>query len=557
MNIKIKIIILTLLTIYLPSVTIYLVNLYFDDSERINYCIENVENALSIFERELENELSINHNLLKNLSSDPTVLNHLRMGELSKLEEYLNKFKESYSLDNLAIYQVDKNDFKELIIEEKSLSLSIGQRIEEAGNDYYLFLNRYFDSQSLKTISNIAITKENSPVPLYSSLNSNSKGDYLFKTYSFKNSEYLTDYSVDIYINRSPLRVLSRLILPPLIMALLCLLLAALFYRLYTKRLLTPLEELNSHIDKIVNGSYKEKIELKEYPEFQLLVDGINDLARLLEKNSYLLEHSKQILEKKLTLRTNNLKSALDRLRRYNNTARENFYTTVHDLKTPLTIINGYASILLKYDNYDAKQRADFISKIHNEIMRLTNMLNSFLKSIKSHESFGDMSFGKIVITEILEYFYSIYEVQAKEMNVDFIWNIPASLPPLYGDREKLEHVISNLLSNAFKFVNKGGIVKLSAAVENSFVKLSVIDTGPGITKGNEENIFNKFKKFKTDSNDNINGTGLGLFIAHEIIKQHGGKIWAENNKGGQGCTFYFTVPIYKLSGKTSEKTDK
>jgi hypothetical protein len=269
-------------------------------------------------------------------------------------------------------------------------------------------------------------------------------------------------------------------------------------------------------------------------------------MAQALQKKQEAVDQANLQLERKVVQRTKSLKSALEKLRNYDNSKNDLFYSIIHDLKNPMTVITGYVNMILQYNNITDEKRKDYLTKILQESNRLINMLNDFLKTIREENSIENMELTPMNVEPLLEYFFMIYEIQAKEMQIDFVWNVQSPLPEIRGNREKLEHVLSNLLSNAFKFVNERGMVMISARVEEDMIKIGISDTGPGIPPGKEKEIFDKFKKFKTDTNANQTGAGLGLFIARQIMKKHKGMIWAINNSGGIGCTFYLTLPIYK-----------
>ena len=128
-------------------------------------------------------------------------------------------------------------------------------------------------------------------------------------------------------------------------------------------------------------------------------------------------------------------------------------------------------------------------------------------------------------------------EPLAKAGDIKTELNISSELPLMKIDIERMLQVLRNLIGNAVKFMPEGGLIKISAMVENGNLKVSVADTGLGISNVNLSTIFDKFKSSTT-----LKGTGLGLVIVKNIIEAHGGKVWAES-KPGQGSTFTFMLP--------------
>ena len=132
---------------------------------------------------------------------------------------------------------------------------------------------------------------------------------------------------------------------------------------------------------------------------------------------------------------------------------------------------------------------------------------------------------------------------------------LPAQLPSIEGDRNRLEQVINNLLSNAIKFTPEGGRVLVSLDREGNQVKVGVADTGIGIQRDELPLLFQKFSRTSSAAERAVEGTGLGLYISRAIVERHGGRIWAESpstrkrsdlraGEPGKGSIFWFTLPL-------------
>ncbi|HJT23412.1 MAG TPA: ATP-binding protein, partial [bacterium] len=119
--------------------------------------------------------------------------------------------------------------------------------------------------------------------------------------------------------------------------------------------------------------------------------------------------------------------------------------------------------------------------------------------------------------------------------------DLPEDLPMLPLDSLLMEQVFINLLENAVKYTPDGSAIHISAHAKQTFLEVSVLDSGPGLQKGDEEKIFEKFYRGKTPSEQG--GVGLGLAICRAVVEAHGGRIWAENRQEG-GASFRFTLPI-------------
>jgi len=129
----------------------------------------------------------------------------------------------------------------------------------------------------------------------------------------------------------------------------------------------------------------------------------------------------------------------------------------------------------------------------------------------------------------------------AKSQRVALLSELPANLPPVRADNERIRQVVTNLVHNAIKFTPSGGKAIISAKPEQDSVVVSVCDTGIGISKEDLPHVFERF--YKADKARAGGGTGLGLAIAKHIVQAHGGNIWAQSEEG-KGSTFSFSLPL-------------
>ncbi len=216
----------------------------------------------------------------------------------------------------------------------------------------------------------------------------------------------------------------------------------------------------------------------------------------------------------------------------------------VHMLRTPLTVIKGFLAALMKLDTVQ-KLNSDELDSITSAItgadeldMLIENLLH--LSEIQAGEfkiitSF--VAYDGLVATVVSEFKQS---VDTKDLRLLFV-------PPLYDlpmlkiDLSRIKEVLRNLIDNAIKYTDKGG-VEISLSKDGNFIQTTIKDSGRGIPPSNLEYIFTKFYRIK-DPLEMKSGMGLGLFVARRIIEAHGGKIWAESVEG-QGSNFHFTLPI-------------
>ncbi len=227
---------------------------------------------------------------------------------------------------------------------------------------------------------------------------------------------------------------------------------------------------------------------------------------------------------------------------------KSNFLSTVsHELRTPLTSIRAFSEILIDNRGEDIDTQVRFLNIINEESERLSRLIEDLLDLSRIESGRQKWIMTTIHCKEILkksvEATSSLVENKKQELAV----NIPDDCPTLVGDFDKLVQVITNLISNAVKFTPEGGKITIvgrqTTRNNEDVVEVSVTDTGEGIPADHLEKIFEKFYQVDSTATRKKGGTGLGLSICREIVKHHGGKIWAEST-AGQGSTFFVTLPV-------------
>jgi two-component system, sensor histidine kinase and response regulator len=215
----------------------------------------------------------------------------------------------------------------------------------------------------------------------------------------------------------------------------------------------------------------------------------------------------------------------------------------VHELKTPITSLKGYAQLLYKRCvRTGDEQTAQFASRMDTQITKLTALVDDFLDVTRLAE--GKLQFVEdyfpfdTLIAEIVQEIQFINERQAivqEGMTNKTIW----------GDRTRIGQVITNLLTNAMKYAPDTERIVVKTSSDTDTVTLCVQDFGPGIPKSLHSKIFDPFYRIEKFQQGAAPGLGLGLHIAAEIIKRQDGHLWVESEEG-KGATFCFTLPIVR-----------
>ncbi len=215
-----------------------------------------------------------------------------------------------------------------------------------------------------------------------------------------------------------------------------------------------------------------------------------------------------------------------------------------HELRTPLTAIKeGIALVvdgLAGEINEEQKELLDISKKNVNRLARLINDVLDFQK-IESGKMTFNMKSGDINTTA--KEVYDTMSSSAMNIGVELLLKLNDNLPKARFDSDKITQVLTNLVSNAMKFTEKGTIT-IEASKRNGAIQVSVSDTGHGIKEKDLPRVFDRFEQLATNGERKTGGTGLGLAISKEIIERHDGKIWVES-EFGKGSKFTFTLPIY------------
>jgi PAS domain S-box-containing protein len=237
-------------------------------------------------------------------------------------------------------------------------------------------------------------------------------------------------------------------------------------------------------------------------------------------------------------------------LERANRLKSEFLASMSHELRTPLHTIIGFSELLSEEleGPLNEKQKR-FVQHIHTDSLHLLELINDVLDISKIEADRLELRPETFDLTALVaESLASVRSLaDAKSHKLETALNAPTALE---ADRLRIKQVLVNLLSNAIKFTPEGGRIRLEARVQESFVVVSVIDTGVGIPAEEHESIFDKFHQVGATTKGVREGTGLGLAITKRLVEQHGGSIWVQSQPQ-QGSTFLFTLPLGTAERKT------
>jgi signal transduction histidine kinase len=227
--------------------------------------------------------------------------------------------------------------------------------------------------------------------------------------------------------------------------------------------------------------------------------------------------------------------------------ARDQFlYHVTHELRTPLTNIRAYAETLSQGVIDDEQTIRECYNVIMSETRRLNQLVEDILNVSQMEVGSARIEVGEVLIDELIRKIVQDMQGNADGKQIDLVLSLPAKLPKVRGDRDRLAVVLTNIVGNAIKYAPQAGRVDVSCSAENERVRISVTDTGIGIASEDQEKIFEKFYRVEDSRVSKIPGTGLGLAIVKETVRLHGGAVFVDSTPD-KGSTFTVVLPAIGL----------
>jgi PAS domain S-box-containing protein len=230
---------------------------------------------------------------------------------------------------------------------------------------------------------------------------------------------------------------------------------------------------------------------------------------------------------------------------RYQDEQRKNDFIGMvsHELKTPLTSLSAILQVAdAKLKDSEDNFLASAMKKANTQVKRMSSMINGFL-NVSRLES------GKIIMEkswfDIEELIHEVIE-ETKLSSLGHYFNLTqCPSQKIYADRDKINSVLSNLISNAVKYSPKDTSVQIACSLNDKEIIVSISDEGVGIKPDDAAKIFDRYYRVESSNTHHISGFGIGLYLSAEIVQRHNGRIWVESEPG-EGSTFYFSLPIGK-----------
>ncbi|MDP4143606.1 MAG: HAMP domain-containing sensor histidine kinase [Bacillota bacterium] len=296
----------------------------------------------------------------------------------------------------------------------------------------------------------------------------------------------------------------------------------------YSNMIAKPLIRINKVSKKMAKLDFSEKCVVTSQDEIGSVATSLNFLSENLNNALESLKNANQKLEKDIEK-----ERELERM-------RKDFIAGVsHELKTPITLIDGYA-VGLKDNIFEEKDKDYYIDIIIDEAKKMGNLVSDMLEL--SYTESGNLKLMQeyFNLTELISLILKKYETIIEEKQVKLEVNLLESVM-VYADWGRMEQVITNFINNALRHVNKDGTISVNMIYEGEDVTTEIANTDSSIPEEELSKIWDKFYKIDKSRNRKLGGTGIGLAITKNILKLHGYSFGVKNTI--KGVKFYFNVP--------------
>lgn len=319
---------------------------------------------------------------------------------------------------------------------------------------------------------------------------------------------------------------------------------------LIARRIVRPITHLQIAATRMMNGDYSQRAQIEVNDEVGQLAIAFNQMTESIQKRDADLSSANAVLEKRVEERTKELRVATREAQEASRLKDEFLAVMSHELRTPLNAMIGFQGILLMTAKLDDRS-LHMVRRSQANANRLLTLINDIL-DVSRIES-GRMQFVKsdVSLSDLIERLQSQMGVLADEKLLKFNVNLDPALPPTISiDEDAITKIVTNLLGNAFKFTEKGGVTLDLAQKENSIV-IAVRDTGIGIPTHMYDVIFERFRQVDGSSKRTHGGSGLGLAIVQKLTLALNGTINVQSVVG-EGSTFTVALPLETADEKVA-----
>ena len=283
---------------------------------------------------------------------------------------------------------------------------------------------------------------------------------------------------------------------------------------IFASRLVRPIRQLEKAARAVEQGNFKESVDIHTDDELEQLGNAFNRMTQGLKRLQELKD--------------------------------EFVFIAAHELRAPTTVIKGYVSMLLEGDGGKLSDiTTEYLGQTKKANDRLLKLVEDLLEVARSEAGRIAIELTPLDMREPTKAVMEELKPLANEKQIALVYNPPMQLAQVSGNSDRIKEVLVNLVNNAIKYTQNGGQVQVLLEEKGGEVVARVQDNGFGMSAEAQKKLFEKFYRVKTDKTQNIQGTGLGLFIVKQLVEKMNGRIWVESEEG-KGSTFSFSLPIVK-----------
>lgn len=314
--------------------------------------------------------------------------------------------------------------------------------------------------------------------------------------------------------------------------------------------------QLISHVNPAAEALFQVQADLVRHQPLSTMIQSDELLALIESKNGSQSEWStvngQTYLPRINPVHTHGIAGqiiTLQDITRYKKLSRnQSEFTRIvsHDLRSPLTAMQGFADMLdLQLVGELNERQAHFVGKILSGITQMTALVENIQDAGRydPETGFYELSRSHCDMSEIIKKIVDNHLVPAEKQDLQIAWYVDDNVPVIHADKHMLDRAITNLVDNAIKYTPNGGFINVHAITDDDAVRISVSDTGLGISPENQKRMFERHHRIAREEHKKIKGSGLGLFIVRSVAQRHGGRAWVESTEG-QGSTFYVSIPL-------------
>jgi signal transduction histidine kinase len=309
--------------------------------------------------------------------------------------------------------------------------------------------------------------------------------------------------------------------------------------------------ELVQAMKRVEQGQLCERLHPTGNDELDILARQFNVMVEQLDENDRTIRDLNSGLERKVRRRTRQLsrsrrtlKRSLDKLTEYDRLKTEFFSNVSHELRTPLTMILAPVDRLLKqYADAMPPNATRMLEMVRLNGYKLLDLINRLLDFSKLEAGQMQLTVAAVDVNQLVDHLIQAATPLAQQRGISLSVDCDPLLKPFGADQEKVDTIISNLISNAIKFTHSGGTIHVETHLADDRVWIAITDTGIGIDESQRDKVFERFVQVDGSSSREFSGTGLGLSLVKNLVELHGGEIHLKSELG-RGSRFWFDLPL-------------